>query len=107
MRQDLAAEELGESEDSLDLLERLLRCESSLAHEALASIIWDRYIVFFQVFESKQDMKQKDIVPFCLSMQNLFCNYVWEVCKSLLYMDMFVTVSQICSFHPFICFVTS
>ena len=43
MRQDLAAEELGETVESLGLLERLLRCESSVAHEQIASLLWDRY----------------------------------------------------------------
>ena len=42
MRQDVFSPELGEDLESLPLLERLLRCENSAAHERIAAILWDR-----------------------------------------------------------------
>ena len=42
MRQDIVAAELGETLDELPLLERLLRCESKVAHEHIAAVLWDR-----------------------------------------------------------------
>lgn len=42
MRQDTADQQLGETLDSLSLLERLLRCENNSAHERIAAILWDR-----------------------------------------------------------------
>lgn len=40
-RADVAMAELGEELDSLPLLERLLRCESSDAHAAVSSALWN------------------------------------------------------------------
>jgi len=40
-RQEAVATELGESLRDLPLLERLLRCENSSAHERIASLLWD------------------------------------------------------------------
>lgn len=42
MRQDIVAAELGETLDDLPLLERLLRCDSKVAHEHIAAVLWDR-----------------------------------------------------------------
>jgi hypothetical protein len=33
--------QVGESEDDLPLLERLLRCENDAAHSPIADILWD------------------------------------------------------------------
>eukprot|EP00775_Hariotina_reticulata_P009095 gene9095-9265_t len=40
-RADLADSRVGEKEDTLSLLERLLRCENEAAHGPIADIIWD------------------------------------------------------------------
>ena len=40
-RVETADENLGESLDSLSMLERLLRCESGAAHEHVAAALWD------------------------------------------------------------------
>ena len=40
-RTDVAMAELGETLDSLPILERLLRCENKLAHEEIAHALWD------------------------------------------------------------------
>lgn len=40
-RADLAAEQVGENEADLPLLERLLRCENDAAHGPIADILWD------------------------------------------------------------------
>ena len=37
----IACEELGETVAGMDLLERLLRCGSTMAHEAMADILWE------------------------------------------------------------------
>lgn len=37
----IACEELGETVEGMDLLERLLRCGSTKAHEAMADILWE------------------------------------------------------------------
>lgn len=33
--------QVGESDDSLPLVERLLRCENEAAHAAIAELLWD------------------------------------------------------------------
>ena len=37
----IACEELGETVEGMDLLERLLRCGSTKAHDAMADILWE------------------------------------------------------------------
>ena len=42
-RTELAMPELGESLESLPLLERLLRCENREAHKEIARALWDSH----------------------------------------------------------------
>lgn len=42
-RNDLAVAELGETLESLPVLERLLRCESTSAHKEIAHTLWDSH----------------------------------------------------------------
>ena len=42
VRRDTHSPELGETLDSLPLLERLLRCQHEPAHEAISACLWDR-----------------------------------------------------------------
>lgn len=42
-RADLANARIGESLESLPLLERLLRCSNADAHAAIAAALWDRW----------------------------------------------------------------
>ena len=42
-RNDIAMSELGETLDSLPILERLLRCENTAAHKEIAWALWDSH----------------------------------------------------------------
>lgn len=42
-RTDLAMAELGETLESLPVLERLLRCENTAAHKEIAWALWDSH----------------------------------------------------------------
>ena len=44
VRRGIASPELGETLDSLPLLERLLRCQHEPAHEAISACLWGRCV---------------------------------------------------------------